>query len=627
MNGVVIANTPIAVDCWKTRQKSHVRLFFLTHMHSDHTVGLTSTWKHPIYCSPITGKLLHHKLQVNQNLIRPLELGMSHKINLDELGVETMTVTLIDANHCPGSVMFLFEGYFGTILYTGDFRYSPEMVRQPPLSNNKRIDILYLDNTNCNPDYILPSRQDATEQIKDIIASHPDHDVVIGLYSIGKESLLVELAKEFQTWIVVSPEKLDLLHLLELEDVFTSVEGAGRIRVIEQSAINYANLMRWNQAQPTIAILPTSRPALKWHKNMHVVPYSDHSSFQELLAFVEELKPCSLEPVVKNQSCKMYFKDYLSSPKKMLLKVKVPVSVQAFMRDPSRRVSSEGRKISRRLILPASRQIHKGVVFESPKKGAPCLEDICSPVENQEQAPKVYMDGASSPKRDYLKRPMPYDQKAKSCLEGNCNNKKHPLQLTHDMVYSSSPSDHSTPEIPQDKNVSSSYSKNDLLSWLTNISPAENTGKTMLDPLPLSPPKVLTDESIACNVVTENNILSSLNIKGVSGKERTTTDNHLFNVHQSCGARTPAKQEGMCSVGSSFNISDGSAHKQPEDQFPLVPLNKMIKYSAEQFHRAVENYFEKLKGPPSNSVTELSFGKETIIHDCVACEHHSMCTV
>lgn len=33
------------------------------------------------------------------------------------------TATAFDAQHCPGSAMFLFEGEFGTILYTGDFRY------------------------------------------------------------------------------------------------------------------------------------------------------------------------------------------------------------------------------------------------------------------------------------------------------------------------------------------------------------------------------------------------------------------------------------------------------------------------------------------------------------------------
>lgn len=57
--------------------------------------------------------------QVSKQWIRALEVGESHVLPLDEFGRETMTVTLIDANHCPGSVMFLFEGYFGTILYTG----------------------------------------------------------------------------------------------------------------------------------------------------------------------------------------------------------------------------------------------------------------------------------------------------------------------------------------------------------------------------------------------------------------------------------------------------------------------------------------------------------------------------
>lgn len=58
-------------------------------------------------------------MKVKDRWIRPLEVGHAHLLPLDEVGKETMTVTLIDANHCPGSVMFLFEGYFGTILYTG----------------------------------------------------------------------------------------------------------------------------------------------------------------------------------------------------------------------------------------------------------------------------------------------------------------------------------------------------------------------------------------------------------------------------------------------------------------------------------------------------------------------------
>lgn len=366
-NGKVIPHTPLAVDFWHVRKCPAIRLFFLSHMHSDHTTGLTSTWSNrPIYCSPTTATLLKVRLQVKEQWIHPLEVGEPHLLPLDDIGKERLTVTLIDANHCPGAVMFLFEAYFGSILYTGDFRYTPSMLREPCLRTNTTIDVLYLDNTNCDPNRTLPSRHRATQQIKEIIRSHPNHNVVIGLYALGKESLLLELAMEFKTWIEVSIHRMETLKALELPDVFTTEPGAGRIRVVDQSEICASALHQWNKEQPTLAILPTSRPLISFHPNVHVVPYSDHSSYQELEDFVSALKPTCLIPIVGN--C---VPGSLSAllPRKKHHEILVPESVRHYMlREPERELSSTAyTSLHRRHFQPL---VPKGVVFESPLRGS-----------------------------------------------------------------------------------------------------------------------------------------------------------------------------------------------------------------------------------------------------------------
>lgn len=171
---------------------------------------------------------------------------------------------------------------------------------------------------------------------------------------------------EFKTWIEVSFERMETLKALELPDVFTTDKGAGRIRVVEQSGICSASLQRWNKEQPTLAILPTSRPVVSFHPSVYVVPYSDHSSYQELEDFVSALKPTCLVPIVGK--CISGSLSALQRGKKCH-EILVPESVQQYMlRQPKSALSSSAyTSLRHRHLRPVA---PKGVIFESPERAS-----------------------------------------------------------------------------------------------------------------------------------------------------------------------------------------------------------------------------------------------------------------
>lgn len=245
-------------------------------------------------------------MQLNPQQVHGLDLNETHCLPLDEETNESLSVMLIDANHCPGAAMFLFEGYFGRILYTGDFRYSQSLNCEESFSRvcSSAVDKLYLDNTFCSPRCDFPSREKAMVEILRIISEHPNHRVMIGLRKLGKEGLLVAIAKHFRMQICVTKERLHRLELLQVPNVFTTVESETRIRVVDQGQISETNVNSWNKEMPTLAIIPTALYRVLNVNNglnrsdVFIVPYSDHSSFSELCEFVAAVGPREMIPIL-----------------------------------------------------------------------------------------------------------------------------------------------------------------------------------------------------------------------------------------------------------------------------------------------------------------------------------------
>ncbi|KAK9367718.1 DNA repair metallo-beta-lactamase-domain-containing protein [Lipomyces kononenkoae] len=258
----------VAVDAFRFGAVPNISMYFLTHFHSDHYGGLSQTWVHgKIYCSEITGRLVIQQLRVNPEFV--VMLPMDQRIEMGKFAV-----TLIDANHCPGSVLFLFETPRQRILHTGDFRASPSHAKHPSI-HNKRVDSLYLDTTYLSPRYAFPHQSDVVEACADICykLTHDDDFarrlisrksegnqglmkkllasitkqetvrrwlIIVGTYSIGKERMAIGIAKKIGAKIFAPPNKRRIYSCLRdpvLDGLLTSDPLEGQVHLVSLQEI------------------------------------------------------------------------------------------------------------------------------------------------------------------------------------------------------------------------------------------------------------------------------------------------------------------------------------------------------------------------------------------------------
>ncbi|XP_057784284.1 DNA ligase 6 isoform X2 [Salvia miltiorrhiza] len=337
----LIPRTRFIVDGFKHADPNFSVSYFLSHFHSDHYTGLSPQWTSGIiYCSATTATLLHQILNIPQQLIFPLPLAQTVLIDGSQ-------VWLVDANHCPGAVQFLFKVpascgggagsssgsivRFDKYVHTGDFRYSEEMKNESVISEFVGADAVFLDTTYCNPKFVFPSQEESIDYIVGVIerlgvenAGVTAKNVLflVATYVIGKERILVEISRRCKRKIHVSGRKMAVLCALGLGEtgVFTLDESESDVHVVGWNVLGETwpyfrpNFMKISEIMSergyskVVGFVPTGWTyEVKRNKfsvrtkdsfEIHLVPYSEHSNYDELRAYVKFLKPKRVIPTV-----------------------------------------------------------------------------------------------------------------------------------------------------------------------------------------------------------------------------------------------------------------------------------------------------------------------------------------
>ncbi|KAF4203717.1 hypothetical protein CNMCM8927_008394 [Aspergillus lentulus] len=217
---------------------------FLSHVHSDHLQGLESFRAPFIYCSAATRELLlriekyPHRMNFSKGilesrrlhykhltkLLRPIPLDTPTEIELTPL--LSIRVTLLDANHCAGAVMFLIEGDGKAVLYTGDVRaerwWVDSLVRHPVLIpytlGSKKLDKIYLDTTFARINHVcrsFPSKAEGLRELLQKVEAYPKETIFyFRAWTFGYEDVWIALSAHLNTKVHVDRYQIGLYRSL-----------------------------------------------------------------------------------------------------------------------------------------------------------------------------------------------------------------------------------------------------------------------------------------------------------------------------------------------------------------------------------------------------------------------------
>lgn len=307
----VIENSLLAVDAFRYGEISHVDNYFLTHFHADHYIGLRKKFQHKIYLSEITAKLVKVFIGVADEYLNIVHVDVPFYL-------DDVRIIPLDANHCPGALLFLFQFPDGrNVLHTGDFRANDKMVEKLLEFNCINLDLLYLDTTYLHTKRRMPPQEESIAFLLENVQKYLESNIgekfliLVGAYLIGKEKVWMSIAEKFNFKVFLEKERYKAFKeictcSLEFYNFFkkyiTLDENEADIRVVSMMQIFYPNLRDFlsenqDSYNTILGVIASGWEMQKYSSGriaiLHV-QYSEHSSYDELENFVIKTHPQSV---------------------------------------------------------------------------------------------------------------------------------------------------------------------------------------------------------------------------------------------------------------------------------------------------------------------------------------------
>ncbi|KAG8718841.1 hypothetical protein FRC08_004265 [Ceratobasidium sp. 394] len=323
----------IRVDHFTKTTYTPAWINLLSHIHSDHIQGLAaSSFCSQIVCSEDSKRMLllvestDDRINYDRGLIphkkrtfatlkshgknrRDLLLGipLDTPTKLDIGPSEIATITLLDANHCPGAVMFLIEGRRGAVLHTGDIRAESSMVarlaKSPHLApylqglrsqpSSKQLECIYLDTASMLGTQVVPSKAEAIDGLLELIDLYPqDVQFYINAWTWGYEDIFLGIKAHFNSKIHVDRYKYSVLCSLNNYTPSPSVTSESRpsfkdILTCDASTTRFHACERFNRCSAVKIEVPqstkrkTHRASIIYNEPTRRVVYINPSAMAE----------------------------------------------------------------------------------------------------------------------------------------------------------------------------------------------------------------------------------------------------------------------------------------------------------------------------------------------------------